>query len=60
VTARVVSRSYVGGRWQVGLDLGGGPVRLETDDPPAEERVRLWLPAAGGILFRGSADANAL
>jgi iron(III) transport system ATP-binding protein len=60
VTARVVSRSYVGGRWQLGLDLGGGPVRLETEDPPESQEVRLWLPRTGGILFRGGADANAL
>jgi len=58
VTARVISRAYVGGRWQVGLDLGGGPLRLETARPPSGEQVRLWLPAAGGILFQGSTDVS--
>jgi iron(III) transport system ATP-binding protein len=58
VNARVVSRAYVGGRWQVALDLGGGPLRLETDRPPAGEQVRLWLPASGGILFQGSTDVS--
>ncbi|GGG26423.1 ABC transporter ATP-binding protein [Caldovatus sediminis] len=58
VTARVVSRAYVGGRWQVALDLGGGPLRLETARPPAGDRLRLWLPAEGGILFQGSTDVS--
>jgi iron(III) transport system ATP-binding protein len=57
VTARVVSRSYVGGRWQIGLDLGGKPLRIETEHQQQEEALRLWLPATGGILFQGSANA---
>ncbi|MFC7739074.1 ABC transporter ATP-binding protein [Roseomonas sp. GCM10028921] len=52
VETRVLTRSYVGGRWQVGLDLGGGALRLETDTPPTTGRVRLWLPRSGAILFR--------
>ncbi len=52
VDARVLTRSYVGGRWQVGLDLGGGPLRLETETPPAGDAVRLWLPRHGGIVFQ--------
>jgi len=52
VEARVVTRSYIGGRWQVGLDLGGGPLRLETETPPAGDTVRFWLPRDGGIVFR--------
>jgi iron(III) transport system ATP-binding protein len=58
ITTRVISRSYVGGRWQIGLDLGGGPLRMETERPILEEHLRLWLPAAGGILFQGNANAN--
>jgi iron(III) transport system ATP-binding protein len=58
VSARVVSRAYVGGRWQVALDLGGGPLRLETDALPVDDELRLWLPATGGILFRGNTDAD--
>ncbi|NMJ41548.1 ABC transporter ATP-binding protein [Roseomonas sp. JC162] len=59
ITARVLSRSYVGGRWQVGLDLGGGPLRLEIETPPHADAVRLWLPRSGCILFRGAANAAA-
>ncbi|MBR0643783.1 ABC transporter ATP-binding protein [Plastoroseomonas hellenica] len=59
VDARVLTRSYVGGRWQVGLDLGGGPLRLETETPPAGDAVRLWLPRHGGIVFRESGHVAA-
>ena len=59
LNTRVTSRSYVGGNWQVGLDLAGAVLRLETRQPPAEDVLRLWLPHAGGILFRGVADAAA-
>jgi iron(III) transport system ATP-binding protein len=55
-----VSRSYVGGRWQIGLDLGGRPLRMETERPITAEHLRLWLPAAGGILFSGNANANTI
>ncbi|MBW8269043.1 ABC transporter ATP-binding protein [Caldovatus aquaticus] len=58
VAARVASRAYVGGRWQLGLDLGGSPLRLETAAPPAGDRLRLWLPADGAILFQGSTDVS--
>ncbi|HEY4251106.1 MAG TPA: ABC transporter ATP-binding protein [Roseomonas sp.] len=54
VDARVLTRSYVGGRWQVGLDLGGGPLRIETEAAPAGDAVRLWLPRNGGIVFQES------
>jgi iron(III) transport system ATP-binding protein len=60
ITTRVTSRSYVGGRWQIGLDLGGGPLRMETERPISGEHLRLWLPAAGGILFQGNANANVI
>jgi iron(III) transport system ATP-binding protein len=56
VETRVLTRSYVGGRWQVGLDLGGGALRLETEDPPQGDSVRLWLPRQGAILFKGAGD----
>jgi iron(III) transport system ATP-binding protein len=52
VDARILTKSYVGGRWQVGLDIGGGPLRLEAEVPPEGEALRLWLPREGGILFR--------
>ncbi len=60
VRAKLLGRAYVGGRWQLALELGGGPLRLETDQLPSGEQLVLWLPASGGILFRGSADAGAL
>ena len=56
---RITSRAYVGGLWQVGLDLAGAPLRLETRQPPRGEELHLWLPHAGGILFRGGADVAA-
>jgi iron(III) transport system ATP-binding protein len=55
VETRVTSRSYVGGRWQVGLDLGGGALRLETATPPAGDTARIWLPRHGGIIFQEAA-----
>ena len=51
VNAAVVSRSYIGGRWQIGLDVGGNPIRIETHEATASRQLRLWLPLAGGILF---------
>jgi iron(III) transport system ATP-binding protein len=59
IATRVLSRSYVGGRWQVALDLGGGPLRLETETPPAGQEVRLWLPRNGCILYKGTTDVAA-
>jgi iron(III) transport system ATP-binding protein len=57
VAARVVSHSYVGGRWQIGLDLGGNPIRIETQQAIADRQLRLWLPIVGGILFPGNTHA---
>ncbi|WP_120009518.1 ABC transporter ATP-binding protein [Teichococcus vastitatis] len=59
LATRVTSRSYVGGQWQVGLDLAGAALRLEARQPPTEDRLDLWLPHVGGILFRGGADVAA-
>ena len=42
---------YIGGRWQIGLDVGGNPIRTETPERTASRQLRLWLPLAGGILF---------
>jgi iron(III) transport system ATP-binding protein len=58
ITARVTSHSYVGGRWQIGLDLGGSPLRIETEEAVSASELRLWLPVAGGILFPGQAHAK--
>ncbi|MBC9175845.1 ABC transporter ATP-binding protein [Pseudoroseomonas ludipueritiae] len=59
LATRVTSRSYVGGQWQVGLELAGAVLRLEARQPPAEDQLHLWLPHSGGILFRGGADVAA-
>ncbi|MBR0648130.1 ABC transporter ATP-binding protein [Roseomonas terrae] len=59
IATRVLSKSYVGGRWQVALDLGGGPLRLEAETPPSGDEVRLWLPRSGCILFKGVTDVAA-
>ncbi|WP_431281116.1 ABC transporter ATP-binding protein [Humitalea sp. 24SJ18S-53] len=59
VSTRVTGRSYVGGHWQVGLDIAGAPLRLETPRAPPEDDLRIWLPQRGGIIFRGAADVVA-
>jgi iron(III) transport system ATP-binding protein len=56
---RITSRSYVGGLWQVGLDLAGSPLRLEARQPPVGDDLSLWLPHAGGILFPGANNVAA-
>jgi iron(III) transport system ATP-binding protein len=60
VTAEAVSRSYVGGRWQNMLRIGGEPVRIETEQALPDGRLRVSLPVAGAILFQGRADADIL
>jgi iron(III) transport system ATP-binding protein len=60
VVAQVVSRSYVGGRWQNMLRIGGEPVRIETEQALPDGRLRVSLPVAGAILFQGRADADIL
>jgi iron(III) transport system ATP-binding protein len=59
LNTQITSRAYVGGNWQIGLDLAGTPLRLEARQPPSGATLRLWLPHAGGILFRGDADVAA-
>jgi len=51
IEAAVVSHSYIGGRWQIGLDVGGNQIRIETQDAISDRQLRLWLPLDGGILF---------
>ncbi|MFQ3455115.1 ABC transporter ATP-binding protein [Bradyrhizobium sp. UFLA01-814] len=58
VEAAVVSHSYVGGRWQIGLDVGGNQIRIETQDAATDRRLRLWLPLTGGILFTDRTHAQ--
>lgn len=58
IRARVTSHAYVGGRWQIGLDLGGSPLRIETADATGATELSLWLPVSGGLLFPGQAHAK--
>jgi iron(III) transport system ATP-binding protein len=51
IDADVVSHSYIGGRWQIGLNAGGNQIRIETQDATTDHQLRLWLPLTGGILF---------
>jgi iron(III) transport system ATP-binding protein len=53
--ATVVSQSYIGGRWQVSLEIGGNPVRLDLDDRQADGAARIWVPRDGGVLFPANA-----
>ena len=39
--------------------LPGGALLFETDTPPTGDQVRLWLPRAGGIVFRESGHVAA-
>jgi iron(III) transport system ATP-binding protein len=59
IATRVLSRSYIGGRWQVALDLADAPIRLETEVPPTGDELHLWLPRAGCILFAGASNGAA-
>lgn len=54
VEASVLSRSYIGGRWQIALNLGDNTIRIETQDTTTPSQLRLWLPVAGGIVFPGN------
>ncbi|WP_375457945.1 ABC transporter ATP-binding protein [uncultured Enterovirga sp.] len=58
VRARVTSRSYVGGRWQLALDLGGSALRIDTEEPTNAPELDLWLPISGGILFPGPSHVS--
>src|SRR4051812_3277026 len=51
IDADVISHSYVGGRWQIGLNVGGNQIRIETQEATTDRQLRLWLPLTGGILF---------
>ncbi|WP_159996766.1 ABC transporter ATP-binding protein [Roseomonas sp. 18066] len=57
VTARLRGSAYIGGRWQLGLELGGSTLRVETTTLPddAGGDLRLWLPRDGLLLFPAAA-----
>ncbi|MFK8253036.1 ABC transporter ATP-binding protein [Ancylobacter terrae] len=56
--AAVVSQSYIGGRWQLALDIAGNPVRIDRDDRHDGGIAHIWVPRDGGVVFTGGADAG--
>jgi iron(III) transport system ATP-binding protein len=57
--ARVMGQAYVGGRWQVSIDIGGNAVRLEVEDRLEADTLTIRVPDGAGAVFRASADALA-
>jgi iron(III) transport system ATP-binding protein len=57
VRAQVLSQSYVGSRWQLGLQLGGDPVRIESDHAATGDSVDLFIPRRGAVVFAGMPPA---
>jgi len=51
VPATVLSRSYLGARWQYLLRVAAASVKIETEDEVDQESVRLWIPASGCLVF---------
>jgi len=51
--ARVTSQSYIGGRWQLALDIAGNAIRLDTDDRQTDSNLRVFIGRRGGVLFPG-------
>lgn len=54
VRAEVNTRSYVGGKWQLGLMLAGKPVRVDVDELPVENDLCIVLSRSGPILYEGA------
>ncbi|QJP14132.1 ABC transporter ATP-binding protein [Starkeya sp. ORNL1] len=52
--ASVTTRSYIGGRWQYQLTVGGVVVKVES--PADYDQAQLWLhvPTAGSVVFPAS------
>ena len=57
--ARVAGQSYVGGRWQATLDLGGNLLRLDTDERLEAGEVAIRVPDGAGAVFRATTEAAA-
>ena len=49
--ASVLSRSYLGARWQYQLDIGGVPARAEWAEPIAGDKLVVRLPPEDSIVF---------
>jgi iron(III) transport system ATP-binding protein len=53
VSARVLSQSYVGARWQISLQVGKSALRLESDERVENGEVAMRIPRSGAVLFKG-------
>ena len=59
LNADVISQSYIGGRWQVALEISGNPVRLDCGERHQGSSARIWVPKDGGFLFAGERNGVA-
>ncbi|MES2784982.1 MAG: ABC transporter ATP-binding protein [Pseudomonadota bacterium] len=59
IRAQVLSQSYVGSRWQLGLQVGGDPVRIESDHAASGSSVDLFIPRHGAVVFAAQPPAVA-
>ncbi len=57
VRAQVLSQSYVGSRWQLGLQVGADAVRIESDHAASGPAVDLFIPRHGAVVFPGTPPA---
>jgi iron(III) transport system ATP-binding protein len=51
LNAALMSQYYIGGKWQLALEIGGNPIRLDAIERHDGETVRVWIPREGGYLF---------
>ena len=59
IRAQVLSQSYVGSRWQLGLQVAGDAVRIESDHAATGPTVDLFIPRHGAVVFAGQPPAVA-
>lgn len=58
VRTRVVTRTYLGGRWQYMLELGEATIKVETLDEFADDALSLWIPMRACIVFDAADERN--
>ncbi|MGO4174503.1 ABC transporter ATP-binding protein [Bosea sp. TAF32] len=51
LSARVLSCSYLGARFQYELDVAGSIAKVESQADVASSQVYLWVPSEGAVLF---------
>jgi iron(III) transport system ATP-binding protein len=54
LAASVTTRSYIGGRWQYQLAVGGVVVKVESPADYDQEQLWLHVPIAGSVVFPAS------